>query len=186
MQSALNAIWKVTPKGTTVSRLIRARATSLGLVAALGFLLMVSLAMSAALAAFGDQLNAVLPFGKLILSAVNFVVSLMLIGVLFAAIYKILPDRRLEWRDVIVGAAATAFLFTVGKSLIGWYIGSSAVASSYGAAGALIVLLLWVYYSAEIFLLGAEFTKVYANRHGSKQGNPLHEGNDGEVRLRAR
>jgi len=186
MQSALNAIWKVTPKGTTVSRLIRARATSLGLVAALGFLLMVSLAMSAALAAFGDQLNAVLPFGKLILSAVNFVVSLILIGVLFAAIYKILPDRRLEWRDVIVGAAATALLFTVGKSLIGWYIGSSAVASSYGAAGALIVLLLWVYYSAEIFLLGAEFTKVYANRHGSKQGKPLHEGNDGEVRLRAR
>jgi membrane protein len=175
MQSALNAIWKVEPKGTTVSRLIRARATSLGLVAALGFLLMVSLAMSAALTAFGDQINAVLPFGKLFLSVVNFVVSLVLISVLFAAIYKILPDRHLEWRDVIVGAIATAVLFTVGKSLIGWYIGSSAVASSYGAAGALIVLLLWVYYSAEIFLLGAEFTKVYANRHGSKQGKPVAE-----------
>jgi membrane protein len=147
---------------------------------------MVSLAISAALAALGHQLNAVLPSGKLILTAVNFAISLMLIGVLFAAIYKILPDRYLEWRDVIVGAAATALLFTAGKSLIGWYIGSSAVASSYGAAGALFILLLWVYYSAEIFLLGAEFTKAYANRHGSKQGNPVHEGNDGEVRLRAR
>ncbi|HWX31785.1 MAG TPA: YihY/virulence factor BrkB family protein [Steroidobacteraceae bacterium] len=173
MQSALNTIWKAKAEGATVTRLIRARATSLGLVAALGFLLMVSLAMSAALTAFGGQINAILPFGKLILSVFNFIVSLALISVLFAAIYKILPDRRLEWRDVIVGALATAVLFTVGKSLIGWYIGSSAVASSYGAAGALIILLLWVYYSAEIFLLGAEFTKVYANKHGSKQGDPI-------------
>jgi membrane protein len=173
MQSALNTIWKVQPRGATVTRLIRARATSLGLVAALGFLLMVSLAMSAALTAFGDQINSILPFGKVILSVVNFIVSLVLISVLFAAIYKILPDRHLEWRDVIVGALATAVLFTVGKSLIGWYIGSSAVASSYGAAGALIILLLWVYYSAEIFLLGAEFTKVYANKHGSKQSDPI-------------
>jgi membrane protein len=173
MQSALNTIWQVKPQGATVTRLIRARATSLGLVAALGFLLMVSLAVSAALTAFGDQINAVLPFGKVILSVVNFIVSLVLLSVLFAAIYKILPDRHLEWRDVIVGALATAVLFTVGKSLIGWYIGSSAVASSYGAAGALIILLLWVYYSAEIFLLGAEFTKVYANKHGSKQSDPI-------------
>jgi len=169
MQSALNAIWKAKPKGTTMSRLIRARAASLGLVAALGFLLMVSLVVSAGLSAFGDYLNSVLPFGKVILSVVNFIVSLALIAVLFAAIYKVLPDTELAWRDVIVGAIVTAVLFTVGKSLIGWYIGSSAVASSYGAAGALIVLLLWVYYSAQIFLLGAEFTKVYARRHGSKQ-----------------
>jgi membrane protein len=175
MQSALNAIWKAKPKGTTVSRLIRARAASLGLVAALGFLLMVSLVVSAGLTAFGDYLNALLPFGKLIVSALNTVISLALISVLFAAIYKILPDRQLEWRDVIVGAAATAILFTIGKSLIGWYIGSSAVASSFGAAGALIVLLLWVYYSVQIFLLGAEFTKVYANRHGSKRERPVAE-----------
>jgi membrane protein len=175
MQSALNAIWKAKPKGTTVSRLIRARATSLGLVAALGFLLMVSLVVSAALTAFGDQLNSILPLGKLFLSLVNLVVSLVLISVLFAAIYKVLPDRHLEWGDVVVGAVVTAVLFTVGKSLIGWYIGSSAVASSYGAAGALIVLLLWVYYSIQIFLLGAEFTKIYANRHGSKQGEPVAE-----------
>ena len=99
----------------------------------------------------------------------------MLISFLFAAIYKVLPDRDLEWGDVVVGAIVTAVLFTAGKSLISWYLGSSAVASSFGAAGALIVLLLWVYYSAQIFLLGAEFTKVYANRHGSTQGAPVSE-----------
>jgi membrane protein len=175
MQSALNAIWKAKPEGTTVSRLIRARAASLGLVAALGFLLIVSLVVSAGLTAFGNYLNSILPFGKVILSASNTVVSVALISVLFAAIYKVLPDRHLEWRDVIVGAVVTAILFTIGKSLIGWYIGSSAVASTYGAAGALIILLLWVYYSAQIFLLGAEFTKVYANRHGSKKNNPIAE-----------
>jgi membrane protein len=169
MQSTLNAIWKAEPTAMSASRLIRTRAASLGLVAALGFLLMVSLVVSAALTAFGNHLNSILPFGKLLLSAVHFVVSLLLISILFAAIYKILPDRRLEWRDVVVGGVVTAILFNIGKSLIGWYIGSSAVASSYGAAGALIVILLWVYYSIQIFLLGAEFTKIYANRHGSKQ-----------------
>ena len=167
MQSALNAFWKAKPQGGTVSRLVRARAESLGLVAALGFLLLVSLVVSAALTAFGNYLNAILPFGKIIVEVLNVLVSLILISILFAAIYKVLPDRPIAWRDVITGAIVTAVLFTIGKSLIGWYIGSSAVASSYGAAGALIILLLWVYYSAQIFLLGAEFTKVYANRHAT-------------------
>jgi membrane protein len=175
MQSALNAFWKAKPEGSTVSRLIRARAASIGLVAALGFLLIVSLVVSAGLTAFGNYLNSILPFGQVIMSIVNGVISIALLSVLFAAIFKVLPDRHLEWRDVIVGAIATAVLFTIGKSLIGWYIGSSAVASSYGAAGALIVLLLWVYYSVMIFLLGAEFTKVWANRHGSKQDDPVPE-----------
>jgi membrane protein len=170
MQTALNAIWKAKPTGTTVSRVIRARAASLGLVAALGFLLIVSLIVSTGLTAFGDYLNSILPFGKVILTVLNVVVSITLISLLFAAIYKVLPDRNLEWGDVVVGAVVTGVLFTVGKSIIGWYIGSSAVSSSFGAAGALIVLLLWVYYSAQIFLLGAEFTKIYATRHGSKQG----------------
>lgn len=165
MQAALNAIWKAKPQGGTVSQIVRARAASLGLVAALGFLLLVSLVISAALTAFGTYLNALLPFGKIIVEALNVLVSLTLISILFAAIYKVLPDRPIDWRDVIVGAVVTAVLFTAGKSLIGWYIGGSAVASSYGAAGALIVLLLWVYYSAQIFLIGAEFTKVYANSH---------------------
>ena len=173
MQTALNAIWKAEPKGTTVSRLIRARAASLGLVAALGFLLMVSLVVSTGLTAFGNYLDSVLPFGQVVLSVLNGVVSILLISLLFAAIYKVLPDRPIEWRDVAVGAMATGVLFTLGKSLIGWYLGSSAVASSFGAAGGLIVLLLWVYYSAQIFLLGAEFTKVFANRHGSKQDDPV-------------
>jgi membrane protein len=167
MQSALNAIWKAEPSGTTISRLIRARAVSLGLVAALGFLLLVSLVVSAMLAAFGNQLNAVLPFGKIILSLINFFVSFALIAVLFAAIYKILPDRPLAWRDVVLGAVVTSMLFTAGKSLIAFYIGSSATVSSYGAAGALIAVLLWVYYSAQIFLLGAEFTKSYANHRNA-------------------
>jgi membrane protein len=173
MQSALNVIWKAQPEGTTVSRLIRACAASLGLVASLGFLLMVSLVVSAAATALGNRLDSVLPYGELLAAGLNFIISLSLISVLFAAIYKILPDRHLEWGDVAIGAVVTAVLFTLGKSLIGWYIGSSAVASSYGAASALIILLLWVYYSAQIFLLGAEFTKSYANRHGSKQAKPV-------------
>jgi membrane protein len=167
MQSALNAIWKVQPSGTTLSRLVRARAASLGLVAALGFLLMISLVVSAGLTAFGNYLNSLFPFGALVLSILNVVVSLLLISLLFAAIYKVLPD--LQWRDVILGAVVTAVLFTIGKALIGWYIGSSAVASSYGAAGALIVLLLWVYYSAQIFLLGAEFTKVFTHGYSKTE-----------------
>ena len=164
MQTALNVIWKAGPTGTPISRLIRARAAGLGLVVSLGFLLMVSLAISAGLSAFGDYLNSVFPFGQVILTIVNAVISLLLISILFATIYKVLPDKHIEWRDVIVGAIVTSFLFTAGKSLIGWYIGSSAVASAYGAAGALIVMLLWVYYSAQIFLFGAEFTKAYSDR----------------------
>ena len=168
MQSALNKIWDVEAQTSTVSRLIRARAVSLGLVAALGFLLLVSLVVSAAVTAFGNYLDSVLPFGGLILSLLNFVISLTLLSALFAAIYKVLPDRPVAWRDVAIGAVVTALLFTIGKSLIGWYLGSSTVASSYGAAGGLIVLLLWVYYSAQIFLLGAEFTKAYSS---SGRGN---------------
>ena len=173
MQAALNAIWKANPQTTTVSRSIRARAVSLGLVGALGFLLIVSLIISTGLTAFGDYLDTVLPMGKLILPVLNFAVSVLLLAILFGAIYKVLPDRTLQWTDVVTGALITSVLFNVGKSLIAWYIGSSAVASSYGAAGGLIVLLLWVYYSAQIFLLGAEFTKIYANRHGSKQRKPV-------------
>ena len=168
MQAALNAIWKAKPIGGTVSRLVRARIASMGLVAALGFLLMVSLAVSAGISALGDFINAYLPFGQIILSVVNTLVSFLLISVLFGAVYKILPDRKMEWRDVMVGAVITAALFTIGKSLIGWYLGSSAVSSAYGAAGALMIVLLWVYYSSVIFLLGAEFTRAYSLRHGSR------------------
>jgi membrane protein len=170
MQSALNTIWKAEPSGTAIIRLIKARALSLGLVAALGFLLLASLVVSAALTAFGTQLNAVLPFGRIIISSINLVVSFVLLSVLFAAIYKILPDRPLAWGDVVLGAVVTTVLFMAGKSLIASYIGSSAAVSSYGAAGALIAVLLWVYYSAQIFLLGAEFTKAHANHRNPNGG----------------
>ena len=171
MQSALNAIWKTPPLAGTVTRLVKARAASLGLVAALGFLLLVSLVISALLTALGSTIDAHFRFGQVSLTVLNFVISFLLTSVLFAAIYKILPDTRLEWGDVGVGAVATALLFEVGKLLISLYIGSSAVVSSYGAAGGVIVLLLWVYYSAQIFLLGAEFTRAYASHHGSQQAN---------------
>ena len=168
MQSALNAIWKAQPKGG-LSRMVRARAASLGLVATMGFLLLVSLVVSAGLTALGKTLHDLVPGAETLLQVVNFVISFAIVSALFAAIYKILPDRRLEWRDMIVGAVGTAFLFTVGKTLIGLYLGSSSVASSYGAAGALVIVLLWIYYSSQIFLLGAEFTKVWASHHGSAE-----------------
>jgi membrane protein len=168
MQLALNSIWKVPPRATTLPRLIRTRAASLGLVAALGFLLLVSLIASAAISALGDFINARLPFGTTILGALNGLVSFVLISVMFGAIYKVLPDRTLHWRDVATGALITSALFTIGKSLIGWYIGSSAVASSYGAAGGLLVMLLWVYYTSLIFLLGAEFTRAYSVQYGTR------------------
>jgi len=175
MQTALNRIWKAEPKSGTVSRLIRARAASLGLVAALGFLLIVSLVVSAGLTALGGYVDAWLPFGEIFLALLNFVFSLLLLAVLFAAIYKVLPDRPIAWRDVINGAIITAVLFTIGKSLIGWYLGSSAIASSYGAAGGLIILFFWVYYSAQVFLVGAEFTKEFANSRGRGPGSVYSE-----------
>jgi membrane protein len=137
------------------------------LVAALGFLLLVSLVISALLSALADSINARLPFGALILQLMHFAMSFVLTSVLFAAIYKVLPDAELSWHDVVIGAVVTALLFNLGKFLIGLYLANSALASSYGAAGALIVVLMWIYYSAQIFLLGAEFTKIHASRRGT-------------------
>jgi membrane protein len=172
MQAALNVVWKEPPKGTIFTRLLRGRAASLGIVAALGIMLLVSLTISAALAVPDAYINAHLPFGKLLLSSVNLVISFVLDAALIAAIYKILPDTDLQWHDVFVGAVATAFLFETGNFLIGLYLRSSAIASTYGAAGGLIALLLWIYYSAQIFLFGAEFTKAYAYHKGSQRGRP--------------
>ncbi|HEY2131700.1 MAG TPA: YihY/virulence factor BrkB family protein [Acetobacteraceae bacterium] len=169
IQTALNAIWKAQPQGTTVSRLIRSRVVSLGLVVALGFLLLLSLATSTVLAALRGYADEFLPFSTQILEVVNFFISFALVAGLFAAIYKMLPDCDLDWHDAAVGALVTALLFTIGKYMIGLYVGSSVVASAYGAAGALIVILLWIYYSAQIFLLGAEFTKVYADYRGRRK-----------------
>lgn len=173
MQSALNTIWRAKPKEGSVSRMIRARAVSIGLVAVLGFLLLVSLVVSAGITALSARLNAVLPFGSVIVSIINGVISTALIAVLFAAIFKVLPDVTIRWRDVIGGAVITAVLFAGGKTLIGWYIGSSGVASAYGAAGGLIVLLVWVYYSAQIFLLGAELTYLLSRARHSNDRRPV-------------
>jgi membrane protein len=137
------------------------------MIMGIGFLLMVSLVASAALAALGKWWAPVFGNWEVLAQAVNFVFSFAMVTVGFAMIYKIMPRVRVQWRDVWVGAAVTALLFTVGKHLIGLYIGKSSVASGYGAAGSLVVVLVWVYYSAQIFLLGVEFTWVYAHEYGS-------------------
>jgi membrane protein len=136
------------------------------MVITIGFILLVSLVVSAGLAAWGNYWSGMFAGIEVLLHAANFAVSLAVITVSFAFIYKFLPQTHIEWRDVWVGAAVTALLFTIGKFLIGLYLGKSTVASSYGAAGSLVLLLLWVYYSAQIFLLGAEFTKVYGEHRG--------------------
>lgn len=142
---------------------------SLGLIAALGFLLLVSLAASAILQAAGAWLSDHASGLHAVVRLTSGLISLVLVTALFAAIYKVLPDRAIGWGDVMIGAAVTALLFVAGKYLIGLYIGSSAIASSYGSAGSLLVLLLWIYYSVQIFLLGAEFTKTYAGlRRGGR------------------
>jgi hypothetical protein len=151
---------------------VRARIASLGLVMTLGFLMLVSLVVSAGIAAVGHWVEGVFPGAKVLIAVVNFVITLVLLSAVFAAIYKFLPDKPIAWRDVIVGAVATALLFTIGKSLIGLYIGSSKVAESYGTAGSLIVILLWIYYSTLTFLFGAEFTRAYAQRFGSHAAQP--------------
>ena len=170
LQGALNVIWKAPPpKGATVTRLLMARAAAIGLVAATGFLLLVSLVVSAALAAVATWVGGLMPEMTKLLGLANFAVSFLMVTLLFGAIYKILPDRQLRWRDVAVGAAVTALLFTIGKTLIGWYIGGTGIASAYGAAGSLMVVLVWVFYSCQVFLLGAEFTKAWAGLKGSPE-----------------
>lgn len=169
LQDALNTIWEVTPKpGRGVLGIIKDRFFSFTMVLGIGFLLMVSLVVSAALATVNEYVSGLFDNLAFLGQVINFIVSFGVITLLFATIYKILPDVEIAWRDVWIGAAVTALLFTIGKFLIGLYIGHSAVASSYGAAGALVVILLWVYYSAQILLLGAEFTQVYAKRFGSR------------------
>ncbi|HEU4700829.1 MAG TPA: YhjD/YihY/BrkB family envelope integrity protein, partial [Gemmatimonadales bacterium] len=136
------------------------------LVVAVGFLLLVSLAVSAGLAALGKYVGGLMPEWVTLGVVLNILVSLLVITALFALVYKTLPDVRLGWRDVWIGAAVTAVLFTVGKTLIGLYIGRTSTASTYGAAGSVVVVLLWVYYASQIVLLGAEFTRVYTEWHG--------------------
>ncbi len=172
LQSALDRVWDVPPsqKASGIWATLRARLLSLGFILGLGFLLSVSLVFSAGVAAFGGWANGLFPGWELLLQIVNTAISLGISSLLFAMIFKLMPQASVSWRDVWVGAAVTAVLFEVGKALIGLYIGKSSVTSSFAAAGSLVVLLVWVYYSAQIFLLGAEFTWVFAHEHGSLRG----------------
>ncbi len=168
LQNSLNHIWNVEARtGSGVKGLVKARVLAFGMVLAIGFMLLVSLVVSTAVAALGNYLGGRMPGAQTLISVVSFVVLFALITLLFALMYKFLPDVMIEWRDVWVGAAVTALLFSIGKFLIGLYLGNSSVASTYGAAGSLIILLLWIYYSTQILFFGAELTQVYARRYGS-------------------
>ena len=178
LQSALNAVWKTqTPEAATVaetiSRFMRAKAAAMGLVATTGFILITSLSISAGIASFGDWLKRALPGGNVLAFALDITVSLIVLTLLFAAIYKVLPDRRLAWRDVILGAVVNALLFIAGKMLIAAYVGSGKVAAGFGAAGTLVVVLVWLYYSSVIFLAEAELTRAWSSLHGSRQDKPV-------------
>ncbi len=165
LQAALNVIWKAPASGRLSAwHLLKSRLLSLSIVLVIGFLLLVSLVISTALAAFSDYLDWILPGLATILHIVHFTLSFGFTTVLFAMMFKILPDNPVEWEEVWLGGAVAALLFTVGKHLISFYIGSSNMASTYGAAGALIIVLVWVFYSAQIFLLGAEFAKAHSNQ----------------------
>jgi membrane protein len=163
LQDALNNIWRVKPKpGLGIKAFIRDRLLSFTVVLGTGFLLLVSLVLSAALAALGAWMERTLPGSAWFWHFLNGVLSFLVIALLFAMIFKILPDAKIDWRDVWIGAVVTAALFTLGKAIIGVYLGQSHLTDAYGAAGSIVVLLTWVYYSALILLFGAEFTHVYA------------------------
>jgi membrane protein len=170
LQNALDRIWRAPARKKAAGwwTLLRTRLLSFGMILGVGFLLTVSLVLSAAIAAFGKWWGAAEAVAHILEVALSFGLS----TVLFALIYKFIPRAHVAWHDVWIGAAVTAILFAVGKLLIGLYLGKSSVASSFGAAGSLVVLMVWVYYSAQIFLFGAEFTWVYAHEYGSRRGQP--------------
>lgn len=173
LQESLNAAWEVEPKpGPLLKNLARKRFLSLALVLVVGFVLLVSLVLSAALSALEGYLarHEAAPVG--LLQAGNFVLSFLVVTTLFALIYRILPDAVVAWRDVALGAAVTALLFSLGKYLIGLYLGRAGLASAYGAAGSLVLVLLWVYYSSMIVLFGAEFTRVHSRRFRPRRVQP--------------
>lgn len=165
----LNRVWQaedLAPKGVWAT--VRSRLLSFGLTLGIGFLLVVSLLMSAAVAAVTRFWGAWLGGAEAVLHLLDLATSFALVTLLFAMIYKLLPNRRIAWRDVWLGAAVTAFLFAAGKVLIGLYLGRSSLSSSFGAAGTFVVLLVWIYYSTQIFFFGAELTYAFAHRHGSR------------------
>jgi membrane protein len=170
LQGSLNQIWGAeTVRRTGVRGQVQRRLLAFSMILGTGFLLLVSLALSAVLAGVHRMLSELFPVLSEFLPLANFLLSFAIVTALFAMIFKLLPDARIEWRDVLLGAAVTALLFTIGKSLIGIYLGRAGVTSVYGAAGSLVLILLWVYYSSQLLFLGAEFTEVYSRRYGSRQ-----------------
>jgi membrane protein len=169
IESALNVIWGAPPtQRPPVLDLLRTRLASFGMIVSLGFLFLVLMVMNAALAAFGDWLDAIMSGLDVLMIVVNLALSLVTTFVLFALMYRVLPDIRIPWRDVWFGAAVSAALFLVGRWAISTYIASAKLVSTFGAASALVVILIWVYYSAQIFLLGAAIAKVVAERRGER------------------
>lgn len=169
MRTALNNVWKAQPQGGTIGTLIRVRLIGLALVIGLGFLLVLSLVIGTALSALGGYISDVLPGAKLLLYGLNVSVTLLFTAIMLGALYKVLPETDVAWRDVAVGAVVTAMLFAIGRFGISSYIATSTTASTFGAAGALAVILLWIYYSSQIFLFGAEFTRAYSELHGTRR-----------------
>ena len=169
LQAALNTVWQVAPKpGRGIWGVVKDRFFSFTLVVGVAFLLLVSLVVSAALTWVGQVFERALPGGAFVWQLLNFALSLAVVTALFALMFKTLPDVHIRWRDVWVGAAVTAALFTLGKFGLGIYLGSAGVSFAYGAAGSIVALVIWVYYSAQVLLIGAEFTEVYARRYGSR------------------
>jgi membrane protein len=170
LQLSLNQIWSVPPpKRSGLYAQLRKRAVALGMILGIGFLLLVSLALSAALAAVYDLIQQHVPLLGRLLPTLNFLFSFAMVTALFALIYKTLPDISMRWDDVWLGAAVTALLFTVGKTLLGFYLGRAGLTSVYGAAGSFVLILLWVYYSAQIMFVGAQFTEAYSRYYGSRR-----------------
>ncbi len=167
LQSALNTVWRVAPKpGRGIWGIVKDRFFSFTMVLGVAFLLLVSLIMSAALAWLGRFFAGSLPGGVTLWAILNQAISLGVVTVLFALLFKIVPDVKIDWRDVWIGAGVTAVLFSLGKFLLGLYLGRAGVSSAYGAAGSIVALVIWVYYSSQILLLGAEFTRIYAGHNG--------------------
>jgi len=167
LQTALNTMWNVKPKpGRGIRGFVRDRFLSFTMVLGVAFMLLASLIISAALSAIGRYLSHSLPGGELVWQVLNFLLSFAVITVLFALIFKVVPDAKIRWRDVGVGAAVTALLFSIGKLLLALYLGKSTVASPYGAAGSIVIFVIWVYYASQILFLGAEFTQVYTRTLG--------------------
>lgn len=179
LKDSLDEIWDVPkPEDAGLWYTVRTRLLSFGLILVLGFLLLVSLVVNAALAVLEDYIGRMWPGAAVVMNWVAWIVSFLVIATLFGVIYKLLPRIKLSWHDVAIGALGTAALFTLGKYLIGLYIGNSGATDSFGAAGSLIALLLWVYYSALIFFLGAEFARQYALKLGSLTHKPAYETGD--------